>query len=215
MRRIVFALALILALLTAGLASAATVVPFKPGTTWVFQMSKMTAQGQPTVENLTVVYRGETKYRDRTYHMMETKSSVSRLVERDYLVWNGKIFRQAAAVMVDGRTTTEIVFSKPYATSGVQEQMAASTLVYENGVEKGRGAYSIAVAPEGSVKITVPAGTFTTTRWGGTMIMGNIKRVYTMYAVGPLEIRGDFDVYVDGKFNHRLTIALQKGAVPK
>lgn len=215
MRRIVFALTLILAFLTVGLVSAAPAVPFKSGTTWVFQMNKMTAQGQSTVETLTVVYRGETKYRDRTYHLMETKSSLSRVVERDYLVWNGKIFRQAAEVTVDGRNTTETVFSKPYATSGVQEQMASTTLVYENGMEKNRGAYSIAVAPEGSVKITVPAGTFTATRWGGTLIMGKTKRVYTMFAVGPLEIRGDSDVYVDGKFNHRLTVVLQKGSVPK
>jgi hypothetical protein len=215
MRRFMFVLVLMSTLVVAGLAQAAPVVPFKPGTTWIYRSTKTPAQGRATAETLTVAYKGQTTYRGKTYHEFESRSSTSRVVERSIQVWAGGHFRQAAMVRVDGRKTTETVFDKPYPISGATQTAAGSSQIYENGAPLSRGAWSIAVSRDGSGKVTVPAGTFTADKWNGTLVLGDVKHVYVVYGVGPLEVRSDFDIFMKGQFNSRLVRELQQGSVPK
>lgn len=216
MRYILVAIVLVGTMLAAGLAEAAAPapVPFKAGSSWTYRVHTKPAQGVAKAEMRTITYRGEMKVRGRAYHAFETRTGMATL-ERDLMIWTGTAFRQAVVVLVDGAKTTEIVFDKPYATSGVSESLAGRTQIYEEGEPTGRGAWSNSVSRTGEVKLTVPAGAFTATRWEGTLILGHIKQVYTMYTVGLVEVRGDIDIFVRGQYQSTVVHELQKGPVPK
>lgn len=65
----------------------------------------------------------------------------------------------------------------------------------------------------GTVKITVPAGSFSTTRWEGTYTLGQLRQVFTVYMVGAHEIRADIDIYLGGTLSKRDRLELMRGPV--
>lgn len=217
MRSILMAL-LLAAILAAGAAAGAATpatpaMPFKSGTVWTYRVIRTEPAGGRTVETRTMTYKGMATYRGKSYHVFETRDSLGKGLERDMAIWTGSMFRQAATVVMEGKSTTEIVFDKPYATTGASEALAGRTDVYQNGELTGRGGWSNVVSKGKTAKVTVPAGTFTATRWEGTLILGNLKQVYTMYAVGPVEVRADMEVFNKGVRQASIVIELTKGPV--
>jgi len=216
MRYILVAVVLVGTILAAGLAEAAAPapVPFKAGSSWTYRVHTKPAQGVAKAEMRTITYRGEMKFRGRAYHAFETRTGMATL-ERDLMIWTGTAFRRAVVVRMDGAKTMETVYDKPYATSGVAENLAGRTQNFEEGEATGRGAWSNSVSRSTDVKLTTPAGAFTATRWEGTFILGHVKQIYTIYTVGPVEVRADYDIFVKGQYQSTVVHELQKGPVPK
>jgi len=214
---LLLALVAAVSLAAAGWAEAAAPapVPFKPGTVWTYRVLRSTPQGDRTVTTRTVTYRGPTTFQGKSYHLFETRDSLGKGMERHLTIWTGAYFRVAVAALVEGGTTTEIVFDKPYAQTGVDEALAGRTEIYTNGEVTGRGGWSNVVSRGKTLTVTVPAGTFTVTRWDGTLILRNLKQVYTMFAVGPVEVRADIEVFDKGVRQASVVFELQKGPVGK
>lgn len=212
------ALALLLLFVLSGVPSihGAPVMPFKEGDTWVYRVTQ-TAGAQPGTSTLTVTYRGLTDYRGVASHYTDAYSSSSPgAVERDILTWTGRYFRQGATILYENsQRVLEIVFDRPYAFSGVQEELSGTTEIYERGQFTGRGLWAIEVVWQGSSRVTVPAGTFTAEKWMGSLRIGRLGQDYTVYTVGALEIRADVDVRRDGELTDRMRLELEKGPVPK
>lgn len=219
MRSILMALVLAATVAATAFAGAAQpaspAMPFKSGTVWTYRLLKTVPGGTRTVETRTMTYTGMATYRGQKYHVFETRDSLGKGVERDMALWTGSTFRHAASIVMQGGTTVEIVFDKPYATTGATEALAGRTEIYQNGDLSGRGGWSNVVSRGKAAKISVPAGTFNTTRWEGTLILGNLKQVYTMYAVGPVEVRVDMEVFNKGVRQASIVIELTKGPTGK
>lgn len=212
---LVVALLLALGALSVSWGASVPPVPFKAGATWVYRYTQA-AKEQTDTGTLTVVYRGVTEYRGGSHHYFESHSSLAPgIVERDYLIWNGRHFRQAATVLHRGSEVLEIVFDKPYSFAGVTERLDGSTQIFENGTFRAQGSWSIDVTSQGNGKITVPAGRFTVTKWRGTLTIGSLQQSYTVATVGLLEIWAEIDVFVDGTELHKAKLELQQGPVPR
>jgi len=217
MRTFLVGLVLAGTLLAGGWADAAAPapVPFKPGTVWTYRVLRSTVQGDRTVTTRTITYRGLTTFQGKSYHLFETRDSLSKATERHLAIWTGSYFRVAAIAVVEGGTTSEIVFDRPYAQTGADEALAGRTEIYKDGELTGRGGWSNVVSRGRTLKVTVPAGTFTVTRWDGTLVLDNLKQVYTLFAVGMVEVRADIDIFLRGARQASVVIELQKGPVGK
>lgn len=214
MRSILLALVLAATLAASALAGAATPpAPFSSGATWTYRVLRTEPGGGRVVTTRTLTYKGLATYRGRSYHVVESREALGKGVSQNLLTWNGSVFRQAALVVTEGATKTEIVFDKPYATTGVSESLAGRTEIYQNGELAGRGGWSNVVSRGKTQRITVPAGTFTATRWEGALILGNLKTVYTIYAVGHVEVRSDVELFDKGVRTASLIVELTRGPV--
>jgi hypothetical protein len=195
--------------------SAAPSAPYASGTVWTYRVLKTDPAGNRTVETRTVTYTGVATYRGQPYHVFETRSSLAGPQGRSLTIWTGAVFRTAAVIRPEGGATVEIVFDRPYATSGVSEALAGRTEIYRNGEAAGRGGWSNVVSRGKTVQVTVPAGAFTATRYEGALILGNVKQVYTMYAVGPVEVRADVETFERGVRQSSSIAELTRGPVGK
>lgn len=216
-RRLSAIVALLLVIGTASASWGATPAPFPyaPGTTWAYRHTQ-TAKEQTDVGTFTVAYRGLATYRGASHHYFESFSSlVPGLVERDYFIWTGRYFRQAATAIYKDGNILEIIFDKPYALTGAQERLSGTTQIFENGAFKAQGKWSIAVVPLGSGKATVPAGTYAVEVWRGQLAIGALQQRYAVATVGPLEVWAEIDVVVDKTQLHKVKFELQQGPVPK
>jgi len=215
MRSILTALAVAVALPAAGPvhAAAPAPVPFKPGTVWTYRLLRSTPQGDRAATTRTVTYRGTATFQGRSYHVFERRESLGKGVERHLTLWTGQYFRVAVAAVSDGRSVTETVFDRPFAQVGVDEALAGRAEIYTNGEVTGRAGWSNVVSRGRTLKVTVPAGTFPATRWDGTLIVGNLKQIYTLFAVGPVEVRADIDLFSQGVRQATLVAELQRGPV--
>jgi hypothetical protein len=191
-------------------------VPFKAGDTWVYRVTQ-TAGSRLGTNTLTMRYLGKRDYRGTLYHFSDSHSSSSPgVVERDILTWSGLYFRQRATILYENsQQTLEIVFDRPYAFSGIPEELSGTIEIYERSQYAGKGSWAIEVVWGGTVKVTVPAGTFTAEKWKGTLRIGRLKKDYTVYTVGPLEIKTDIDVLKGGELMDRTRTELVKGPIPK
>lgn len=219
MRSILMALVLAATLAAAAFAGAAQpaspAAPYTSGTAWTYRVLTSEPGGSRTVETRTITYTGMATYRGQRYHVFETRGSLGKAAERNYTIWTGTTFRNAVSVVTQGANTLEIVFDKPYATTGVTESLAGRTEIYQNGEMTGRGGWSNVVSRGQTERVTVPAGTFSTQRWEGALVLGNLKQVYTAYAVGHVEVRIDMEVFDKGVRTASIIIELTKGAVGK
>lgn len=213
MNRIVLVLILLFVLATgSAVHSAQPAVPLKVGDTWIYRTTR-TAGGVTETGTLTVIYRGKGEYRGSVHHYTDSYSSFTPgAVERDILIWAGRYFRQRATILFENsQQVLEIVFNRPYAFSGVEEEISGATEIYERGYFTGRGLWTIEVLWQGTGKVAVPAGTFTAERWKGRLQIGRVEQDYTVYTVGPIEIRADVDVRRDCEFMHTIRFQLEKG----
>lgn len=191
-------------------------VPFKAGDAWVYRVTHA-AGSQQGISRMTVIYRGLREYRGAFHHYSDSySSSSSGIVERDILSWTGLYFRQRATIMYENsQQVLEIVFDQPYAFSGIPEELSGTAEIYERRQLVGRGLWAIGVVWDGTIKVTVPAGAFAAEKWKGTLRIGRLEKDYTVYTVGPLEIKADIDVRRDGELVDRMHLDLEKGPVPK
>ncbi|HXF83498.1 MAG TPA: hypothetical protein VNN19_12180 [bacterium] len=195
--------------------SATPSAPYTSGTVWTYRVLKTDPAGNRALETRTVTYSGVATYRGQPYHVFETRSSLAGPQGRSMTIWTGTVFRTAVSILTQGGNTVEIVFDRPYATVGVSEALAGRTEIYRNGEPAGRGGWSNVVSRGKTVKVTVPAGTFTATRYEGALIVGNVKQVYTMYAVGAVEVRADVETFDRGVRQSSSISELTRGPVGK
>ncbi|HEV8339361.1 MAG TPA: hypothetical protein VGR25_06860 [bacterium] len=192
-------------------ASPALPPSLRAGAEWVYRHT-VTEDGQTKSGTSTMTYRGLATYRGTSHHLVEySLTLVPGAVERQFLVWDRGYFRQAAAVLTDGAVTLEIVFDRPIALGGVQETRSGGAQIYENGALKGTALWKTAVVNRGTARITVPAGTFSTTRWEGTYTLGELRQEFTVYMVGAHEMRAEIDVFVGGSLTKRDRLDLMRG----
>lgn len=215
MVRIVLTLVLFLAVsISPAARSAQPAAPYKPGDTWVYHDTR-TAGERTETGTLTVVYRGQGQYRAGTYHYEDSYSSFTPgAVERDVLVWTGRYFRVRATVLHENsQAVLEIVFDRPYALSGVHEELAGIAELYERGSYAGKDLWAIDVVWQGTAKVTVPAGSFTAEKWTGLLRIGRLTHAYTVYTVGPQAISAEIDWRRDDEPMHTTRLELLKGPI--
>jgi len=170
----------------------ATTFPFAAGTTWTARHTQTPSGGSTQTGTFTVIYRGTLTYRGATYHAADGASTLTPgLTERTHFAWN-PVARTAATVLTDASGTLEIIFSDPFITIGGNESRSGTTQVFFNGAFQGTGNYSVSTASAGTFSVTVPAGTFTTTRWNWNLLIGLLGTNASSYAVGNAsEVRRD------------------------
>lgn len=187
--------------------------PFRAGAEWVYRHTAA-EDGQTKHGTSTMTYKGLATYRGASYHLVEySLTLVPGTVERQFLVWDRGYFRQAAALLTDGNETLEIVFDRPIALGGVQETRNGGAQIYQNGALQGTAPWKTAVVNRGTARITVPAGTFSTTRWEGTYTLGELRQVFTVYMVGAHEVRAGIDVFVGGALTKKDRLDLMRGPI--
>jgi hypothetical protein len=136
-------------------------------------------------------------------------------VFRDYLVWTNNIFREYAATAKDPvNNLLEIIFDKTIALTGAQESLSGTDQIFLNGVFQGSGSWSISVSNQGTVTITVPAGTFSTVKWNGDLVLGSLRQIYSAYTAGLSLVRRNANVYAAGAFLDADTQELTSGPAP-
>jgi hypothetical protein len=165
---------------------------------------------------LTNVYRGQAAYRGGTYYLAESTDTLQPgYVFRDYLVWTNNIFREYAATAKDPvNNLLEIIFDKTIALTGAQESLSGTDQIFLNGVFQGSGSWSISVSNQGTVTITVPAGTFSTVKWNGDLVLGSLRQIYSAYTAGLSLVRRNANVYATGTFLDADTQELTSGPAP-
>ncbi len=186
---------------------------FRTGAEWVYRHTS-TEDGQTKNGTSTMIYRGLATYRGASYHLVEYSLTLDPgTVERQFLVWDRGYFRQAAAVVSDGNEVVEIVFDRPIALGGAPETRNGGAQIYQNGVLQGTAPWSTAVVHKGTARITVPAGSFSTTRWEGTYTLGQLRQAFTVYMVGAHEVRADIDIFVGGTLSKKDRFELMRGRI--
>jgi len=194
-------------------ASPAPPLPFRTGAEWVYRHTSMEG-GQTKTGTSTMIYKGLATYRGVSFHLVEYSLTLDPgTLERQFLLWDRGYFRQAAAVVTDGTDTVEIVFDRPIALGGVQESRSGGAQVYQNGTLQGTAPWTTTVLNKGTVRITVPAGSFSTTRWEGTYTLGQLRQTFTVYMVGAHEVRAEVDIFVGGTLSKKERFELMRGPV--
>lgn len=196
-----FVLALVIILAAsapAGSGAPAPEYPFGPGTTWTYRHT-VVKPGETYTGTMKEVYGGQIFYRGRTHHYVDTSYVLTYgSVDRAYHAWTGGNFRQAANVATDAQhNVVEIIFDKPFGL-GVSEIRSGTAQIFRNGTQKAVVPWSFVASLRGSVRVTVPAGTFYTTRWETVFKFGEHETVMSIYTVGITAVRMDSKEYVSG-----------------
>src|SRR5687767_11419896 len=170
-------------------ASPAPAFPYKPETSWVYRHVESDGAGNVNqTGTATVLYRGTTTYRAKTYHYADLSTTLMpSIVQRDYAVWSGGVLGQAAFVISEGPETLEVVFDRPIDYTGSTQTVSGVAQFYLNAVHQGAVPWSLSTTNAGPAKVTVPAGTFMTTLHAGRFRLGDEDDVFRIYAVGPIE----------------------------
>lgn len=190
--------------------------PFSPGTTWTLRHTQTPPGGSPSTGTLTVVYGGTATYRGSTYHYIDGVSTLTPgISERDYFAWTG-VARLAATVLTDATGILEIIFDKTFVLYGAAESQSGTHQVYFNGAFQGTGNWSASSTNAGTFVVTVPAGTFTTTRWNWLLTVGALGTNASTYAAGSavVEVRRDAATTSSGSPSGTYSYELTSGAVP-
>jgi hypothetical protein len=82
-----------------------------------------------------------------------------------------------------------------------------------NGTQTTALAWSYTTTPREKVKITVPAGTFQTTRWDVKVTLGQLDTSLNIYNVGIMAVRRDSKEYLNGSLASTTTMELMSGPV--
>ncbi len=192
-------LALVLSVAVAGCGGGATgytppIAPFPApvGATWTYKVTQTPPGGLPITSTLTLVYKGVTTYRGSSYHLFEdTNSSSPGFTERIFTVWDGSLARIKAELSTDGINTIEFVFDKTWVLNQAAESQSGMVQRYVNGILLDSIPWSVSTSNGGTAIVTVPAGTFTTTKWDGTLNVGGAQP-YSSYTSAHTEIKRQF-----------------------
>lgn len=201
----VIVLAVALSMLApAGSGAPAKAPPFKRGTTWTYRYVVVNPDGNTRTGTVTEVYGGQTTYRGRAYDYVDTSTTLQPgLVERIFVEWTGTHFRQIANVATDAQqNTVEIIFDKAFA-SDIEENLSGTATP----------PWSFVSSARGTVKVTVPAGTYQTTRWDAVLRVGELETQLSSYTVGQKDIRRDSRLYISGILHNTRYRELIRGPV--
>jgi hypothetical protein len=147
------------------------------------------------------------------YYFDTSSTLAPGTVERGYAEWDGAHFGVVAIVTTDPRhTVSEIIFDKAMAM-GVPAEASGNALVFVNGTQTATLGWSYRSVPHEKVKVTVPAGTFQTTRWEANVKLGQIDTLLSIYNVGIMAVRRDSKDYVNGSLASTTTMELVSGPV--
>lgn len=197
-----------------GAGAPAPAPPFKSGTKWTQRHTLITPAGEKRTGTISQVYRGRETYRGRTYHSFDTSTTLAPgAVERSYAEWDGAHFSEAAVVTTDAQqNVTEIIFDKAL-VMGVPVTFSGNAQVFVNGAQTATLPWSYTAAPREPVKVTVPAGTFQTTRWDVEVRLGQLDTQLSIFNVGIMAVRRDSKEYVNGSLAATQSLELMSGPV--
>jgi len=194
--------------------------PFPAGTTWTYRYTSTPTRGPSSFGTATQTYGGTTSYRGATYHYAdETDTFTPGATERTYFTWN-QVATQRADVWAGPSSdpgTYELVFGGDgIVTVGAAQATSGVAQCFFDGQDSGTVAWSASSTKAGTVTITVPAGTFTTTRWNSQVTFSGecltLSITASSYVVGSAS-----EIRVDGATSGRRTYSyeLQSGPVSR
>src|SRR2546430_14308780 len=142
--------------------------PFPAGTTWTYRYTSTPTRGPSSIGTATQTYGGTTASRGATYHYAdETDTFTPGATERTYFTWN-QVATQRADVWSGPSSdpgTYELVFGGDgIVTVGAAQATSGVAQCFFDGQDSGTVARPASSPKAGTVTITVPARTFTTTR---------------------------------------------------
>lgn len=189
--------------------------PLTPGTTWTYRYTLMRVSEAPIVGTLTIEYEGPTTYRGQDVYATVVSDTVTpTLVERDYYVWTGSHFRQAAVETEVANTTMEILFDNTLPVD-TEQSISGKARTFVNGVDQGDFPWSAIVTLVGAETVTVPAGTyFNVQRWKRIFQFGSIRQIQFADSIGLVDLRVDSQQYIDGVLKSTTRQELLTGPVP-
>ncbi len=194
--------------------------PFPAGTTWTYRYTRTPTRGPSSTGTATQTYGGTTSYRGATYHFEdETDTFTPGATERTYFTWN-QVATQRADVWIGPSSdpgTYELIFGGDgIVTVGAAQATSGVAQCFFNGQDWGTVAWSASSTKAGTVTITVPAGTFTTTRWNWQVTFSGgcltLSITASSYVVGSAS-----EIRVDGATSGRATYSyeLQSGPISR
>jgi hypothetical protein len=204
-----------LALLTTYQAGAgASGPPYSAGMTWNYRHTVIKPGSPPQTGVATNVYRGPMTLEGKIYHVIDQSSTIGPgVVERTYLVWTGSHFRQAANVATDARrNAVAIIFDKPFGLL-VEERASGIARIVQNTKPQGTIPWSFTATSRGKANVTVPGGSYETTRWAVVLKLGKLQTFLDIYSVGVTDIRQDSKEYVEGSLTATVSRELVSGPV--
>lgn len=194
--------------------------PFPAGSTWTYRYTRTPVGGPPSTGSAIQTYGGTTSYRGSTYHFVDlTDTFIPGANERTYFTWN-QVAIQRADVWTGPSSnpgTYELAFGGDGIVNfGVARATSGVAQCFFNGEDWGTVAWSASSTKAGTVTITVPAGTFSTTRWNWQVTFSGdcltLSITAVSYVVGSASV-----IRVDGATSGRGTYSyeLQSGPVSR
>jgi hypothetical protein len=104
------------------------------------------------------------------------------------VVWTGTLGRIKADTFTNGPNISEIVFDKTWVFNQAAESQSGMAEVFLNGTSLGTLPWSVSTFDGGSALVTVPAGTFTTRKWNGTLSEGTFSETFSSFVASHTEI---------------------------
>ena len=173
----------------------------------------VSAAGETQTGTIKEFYGGQMTYRGRTYHFFVQSYTLIAAVERDYLEWAGTHFRLVASEVIDSQKNwLEVIFDRAI-DIGVQTNVSGTAVIFQNGIQKATAPWSYSASSRGTVKVTVPAGTFQTTEWETVLRLGPAETFARIYAVGIQGVRTDTKIYASGSLTTTWYTELVSGPV--
>ncbi len=172
--------------------------PFAAGTRWTYRHTQTPTGGPTSVGTLTLVYGGQASYRGNTYHFVDGTTTLSFFAERTYFTWN-PVITVRATVLTEPLSIRELVYGgSGIVTIGSAQSTSGVAQCFFNGAPFGSNSWSASSTSAGTSTVTVPAGTFTTTRWNWMVTVSTFSSCLdtstnaSSYAVGNAsEVRRD------------------------
>lgn len=190
--------------------------PFPAGATWMYRYTQTPRGGPSSVGTMTWTYGGTTSYRGVTYHFADVKDTLTQgAAERTYFTWNPVATARATVLTGTNQTpgTYEIIYGGAgIVVAGAAQATSGMAQCFFNGEPWGTVSWSASSTYAGTVIVTVPAGTFTTTRWNWLLTFSGScwtwSQTASSYMVGATEIRRD------GAFSGLSTYSLELQSGP-
>ncbi len=186
--------------------------PFPAGTTWSYNVV-MTKDGQTRTGTSAETYRGLSTHGGTRYHLVEQAYSlIPGFVQRTFLTWDGRRFRQVVSVETDGKNTAEIVFDKSIPL-GAQDASSGTAKVILNGAQQGSAPWSFTSVSPGKESVTVPAGSFRAARWDAILHLGALESRFIIHIVGITDVRVEATQTVNGVVVAKILKELRHGPI--
>lgn len=191
----------------------------KSGTSWTYDytVSEASPWPLPTAGTLGIRYDGSVSYRGSAYPETESVGSISGQDVYVYFTLNNGFAEMATAntyapampCSTPPRSETvlsiaaDFIHPHPLTTGTAQTYLCTSPSSVLN--------WSLVVNSAGSATVSVPAGTFLTTKITGVWTLGSVERDYTAYLYGNDVIQRDTTQYRNGSFDGSFSVKLRSG----